>query len=74
VFLWFERKGQFVPCEILQVPTGGFELRFVEPDGTEVVERFDASWLEPSEPHASETLESSKARSAGPFCLPAVNP
>jgi hypothetical protein len=29
------------------VPTGGFELRIVEPDGTELVERFsDSSDLE----------------------------
>jgi hypothetical protein len=47
VFWWFERKGQFLQCEILPVPTGGFELRLIEPDGTELVERFnDSSDLE----------------------------
>ena len=47
MFWWFERKGQFLQCEVLPVPTGGFELRIVEPDGTELVERFsDSSDLE----------------------------
>jgi hypothetical protein len=26
-------QGQFLQCEVLPVPTGGFELRIVEPDG-----------------------------------------
>jgi hypothetical protein len=43
VFWWFERKGQFLQCEVLPVSNGGFELRIVDPDGTEVVERFDDS-------------------------------
>ena len=41
VFWWFERKGQFLQCEILPVPTGGFELRLIEPDGTELAGEVD---------------------------------
>ena len=47
MFWWFERKGQFLQCEVLPVATSGFELRIIEPDGTELVERFsDSSALE----------------------------
>jgi len=34
------------------LPTGGFELRIVGPDGTEVVERFNDSSDLPERPHA----------------------
>jgi hypothetical protein len=43
VFWWFERAGQFLRYEASVAATGGFELRIVEPDGTERVERFDDS-------------------------------
>ncbi len=42
MFWWFERAGEYLRCET--IPTsGGFELRLVDPDGTERVERFSDS-------------------------------
>ncbi|MBZ5558857.1 MAG: hypothetical protein LAO77_16420 [Acidobacteriia bacterium] len=43
MFWWFERAGRFVRCAAQAVPGDGYELRIVSPDGTERVERFDAS-------------------------------
>jgi hypothetical protein len=43
VFWWFERLGTFVRCEAVHLPEGGYELRVVNPDGTERVERFPDS-------------------------------
>jgi hypothetical protein len=40
VFWWFEREGAYTRCEVLDLPTGGFELRIVNHDGTEQVEHF----------------------------------
>jgi hypothetical protein len=42
VFWWFERRGQYLRYEARQIP-GGYELRIVEPDGTERVEQYEAS-------------------------------
>jgi len=42
VFLWFERRGQYLRYEARQT-SGGYELRIVEPDGTETVEEFAES-------------------------------
>jgi hypothetical protein len=42
VFWWFERRGQYLRYEARQVPDG-YELRVVEPDGVERVERFGES-------------------------------
>ncbi len=40
MFWWFERKGAYVRCEVLELTTGEFELRVVLEDGREQVERF----------------------------------
>jgi hypothetical protein len=46
VFWWFERNGTYTRCEVLDLPTGGFELRVVDPDGQEEIEHFaDAATL-----------------------------
>jgi hypothetical protein len=39
VFWWFERGGRYLRCESQQV-NNGFELRIVNPDGSEQVEHF----------------------------------
>jgi len=41
VFRWFERQGTYTRCEVLDLPAGGYELRVVHPDGTELVEHFE---------------------------------
>ena len=42
--VWFyERHGTYIRCETRETPDGGFELVQTNPDGTEVVERFDDS-------------------------------
>jgi hypothetical protein len=43
MFWWYERHGEYSRAEVLPLPTGGFELRVVGPDGTESVEQFDAA-------------------------------
>ena len=37
---WFERDGRRTIIEVLNLPTGEFELRTQNPDGTEDVEYF----------------------------------
>jgi hypothetical protein len=43
--VWFyERQGAFIRCETRTVTSGrGFELVIIQPDGSELVERFDDS-------------------------------
>lgn len=43
MFWWFERGGQFLRYEANAGKGGGYELRIIEPDGTERVETFDDS-------------------------------
>ena len=43
MFWWFERHGVYVRCEVLDLPGGGYELRIVDPDGTEHAEHFSDS-------------------------------
>jgi hypothetical protein len=43
VFWWFKRGNDYVRYESREVKTGAFELRFVDIDGSERVERFDDS-------------------------------
>lgn len=43
MFWWFERTGQYLRYESRQQPHGGYELRVINPDGTERVERFEDS-------------------------------
>jgi hypothetical protein len=40
VFWWFQRSGDYIRCEAGPHPGGGYQLRIIEPDGTERVERF----------------------------------
>jgi hypothetical protein len=40
VFWWFERRGQYLRYEVRELPTGGYELRVVDPDGKQNVEVF----------------------------------
>jgi hypothetical protein len=41
MFWWFVRGGAYMRCEALQLATRKYELRVIEPDGTESVEAFD---------------------------------
>jgi hypothetical protein len=43
MFWWFERSGQYLRYEARDLAAGGFELRVVNPDGTEHVENFSDS-------------------------------
>lgn len=40
MFWWFERNGQHVRIEVLQLHEGAYELRVIEADGSEQVESF----------------------------------
>jgi hypothetical protein len=40
MFWWFERKGQHLRIEVLQLAPDTYELRTIHPDGTEQVEMF----------------------------------
>jgi len=40
VFWWFERQGVYTRYEVVESPEGGWELRLVNADGQEHVERF----------------------------------
>ena len=45
MFWWFEREGRFLRYEVSESAgtDGGYELRIIEPDGTEHTERFEDS-------------------------------
>jgi hypothetical protein len=43
LFWWFEREGKFLRYEVTECAGGGYELRIIDPDGTEHAERFDDS-------------------------------
>jgi len=43
VFWWFEREGKFLRYEVTECTGGGYELRIIDPDGTEHAERFEDS-------------------------------
>jgi hypothetical protein len=40
MFWWFERNGQHVRVEVLQLNDGAYELRVIQADGSEQVEAF----------------------------------
>jgi hypothetical protein len=40
MFWWFEREGQHLRVEVLQLAAGQFELRTIQADGSEQVETF----------------------------------
>ena len=40
MFWWFERNGEHVRVEVLELKTSDYELRFVDVDGSERVETF----------------------------------
>lgn len=40
MFWWFERGGRHLRCEVLQLSGENYELRVIDPDGNERVERF----------------------------------
>jgi len=40
---WFERNGAYFTVEVLCLPNGEYELRFLSPDGTERIERFQTA-------------------------------
>jgi hypothetical protein len=40
MFWWFERNGQHSRVEVLQLPTGTYELRVLDAEGAEDVETF----------------------------------
>jgi hypothetical protein len=41
MFWWFERGGEFLHLEVLQSALDRYELRIVQPNGTEQVEWFE---------------------------------
>ena len=41
MFWWFKRRDDLLRYEARDLPTGGFELRIVDPDGCERVETFE---------------------------------
>jgi hypothetical protein len=43
LFWWFEREGKFLRYEVTECAGGGYELRIIDPDGTEHTERFEDS-------------------------------
>jgi hypothetical protein len=43
MFWWYERQGEYSRAEVLPLAAGGFELRVVKPDGSEIVEQFEAA-------------------------------
>lgn len=43
MFWWFEKTGEYLRYEARPRPGGGYELRVINPDGTERVEIFDDS-------------------------------
>ena len=43
MFWWFERGGRYIRFESHQMTAGQFELRIIDPDGTERVEHFTDS-------------------------------
>jgi hypothetical protein len=45
VFWWFERDGVYTRCEVLELPTGSYEFRVIDPDGTEQIEHLANSTL-----------------------------
>jgi hypothetical protein len=46
MFWWYERKGQHLRVEVLQIAVNEYELHVVDPDGTETIESFtDADHL-----------------------------
>lgn len=40
MFWWFERNGNYLRCEVLELGSGTFELRVIHADGSERVEQF----------------------------------
>jgi len=40
VFWWFEREGELLRIEVLELGPDSFELRVIRPDGTYSVETF----------------------------------
>ena len=43
MFVWFQKGGDFLRYEARDLPNGRYELRIVEPDGTERTETFTDS-------------------------------
>ena len=43
MFWWFERKGELLRVEVLQVTQDKFELRVISADGTETTETFSTA-------------------------------
>jgi hypothetical protein len=40
MFWWFERGGELLRLEVLQLTTDSFELRVIQDDGSETIENF----------------------------------
>jgi hypothetical protein len=40
MFWWFERGGELLRVEVLELASDRYELRVIQPDGTEKVETF----------------------------------
>jgi hypothetical protein len=43
MFWWFERKGELLRVEVLQIAQDKFELRVISADGTETTETFSTA-------------------------------
>jgi hypothetical protein len=58
MFWWFERGGRYLRCEAVPV-ADGFELRVVNPDGTERVQRCsDSAALSEQQQHLINEITS----------------
>ncbi len=41
MFWWFERNGQHLRLEVLELRPGAYELRLIDPNGEERIETFN---------------------------------
>lgn len=56
---WFEREGRKMRVEVLDLATGGYELRIIDADGVEHVEHFaDAAELAKRQQQIQDALVS----------------
>jgi hypothetical protein len=57
MFWWYERQGELLRVEVLQIATTKYELHVIAPDGTETVETFtDADSLAKRQEHLQQTV------------------
>ena len=58
MFWWYEREGQYLRVEVLQIATNEYEFHVIAPDGTETVERYtDAGSLAKRQEDLQQTVK-----------------